>query len=95
MFNADEGGLCSNLLPDKISGFWKMKAILEAGGVKILLLCLLVNANMDGYEKMSFLVTGKSEKPGYSQEYEVLAVHAVPDLSEKGEWRQKTRKYCF
>jgi hypothetical protein len=47
IFNADEGGLFSSLFPDKTSGFQKIKAVLEAGGLKILLLCLLVRANMD------------------------------------------------
>jgi hypothetical protein len=49
-----------------------MKAVLEAGGIKILLLCLLVNANMHGCEKMPFLVTGESERPGYSKHMKPL-----------------------
>jgi hypothetical protein len=62
IFNTDECGLFSNLLPDKTSSFQKMKTVLEAKGVKMILLCLLVTGNMDGCGKLPFLVTGKYSK---------------------------------
>lgn len=51
IFNTNEGGLFSNLLPDKTSGFQKKKTVLEAGGVKILLQFLTSLKEEDGNKK--------------------------------------------
>jgi hypothetical protein len=78
IFNTDEGGLFSNLLPDKTSGFQKMKTVLEAGGVKILLLCLLVKFKYGWIWKNAFPGNWKVLQP-----YEVLAMKTVFEAGVK------------